>query len=56
MTLDERRTCIAYADLIQVGELIQHVLKVGAYELLSKERRGDLASTSRSRTSITNAA
>lgn len=36
--------CIAYADLIQVCELIQHVIKVGAYELLSKERKGDLAS------------
>lgn len=44
MTLDERRMCIAYADLIQVGELIQHVLRIDAYELLSKERKGDLAS------------
>ena len=44
MTLDERRTCIAYADLIQICELIQHVLTVDAYELLSKERKRDLAS------------
>lgn len=44
MTLDERRMCIAYADLIQVCELIQHVLRVDAYELLSKERKRDLAS------------
>jgi len=44
MTIDERRMCIAYAYLIQIGELIQHVLKVDAYELLSKERKRDLAS------------
>ena len=44
MTIDERRMSIAYTDLIQVGALIQHVLRVNAYELLSDERKRDLAS------------
>lgn len=44
MTIDERRMSIAYTDLIQVGELIQHVIRVNACELLSDERKRDLAS------------
>ena len=44
MTLDERRMCIAYADMIQVEDLIQHVLRVDADKLLSAKRRMDLAS------------
>jgi hypothetical protein len=44
MTLDERRMCIAYADMIQVEDLLQHVLRVDADKLLSAERRRDLAS------------
>lgn len=35
MTLDERKMAIAYADMLCIGELIRHVVQIGAYDLLS---------------------
>lgn len=43
MTLDERRMVIAYADMIQVSDLIQHVLRIGAYDLLTADSKRALA-------------
>ena len=44
MTLDERRMSMAYADLITIGELVQHIIKIGAYDLLTPGCGVDLAS------------
>jgi len=43
MTLDERRMMIAYADMIQVNALIQHVLRNGAYDLLTADGKRAIA-------------
>lgn len=43
MTLDERKITIAYADMLRVGDLIQHVLDIGAYELLSNTGKARFA-------------
>ena len=43
MTLNERRMVIAYADMIQVSDLIQHVMRIGAYEMLTADGRQALA-------------
>lgn len=43
MTLDERKMAIAYADMICVEELIQHILRIGAYELLSNKCKARFA-------------
>lgn len=43
MTLDERRMVIAYADMIQVSDLIQHVMRIEAYDLLTADSKRALA-------------
>ena len=43
MTIDERRMCIAYADMISIRDLMQHILKVNAYSLLSSDGRTHFA-------------
>lgn len=43
MTLDERRMVIAHADMIQVSDLIQHVMRIGAYDLLTADSKRALA-------------
>lgn len=39
MTIDERKMAIAYGDLLCVQDLMQHVLRMDADELLSQEAR-----------------
>ena len=43
MTLDERRMVIAYADMIHANDLIQHVMRIGAYDLLTADGKRALA-------------
>ena len=39
MTIDERKMAIAYADLLQMQELVQHILRMDAEELFGKDAR-----------------
>ena len=43
MTYDERKMCNAYASLVGIADGIQHIYRVGAYELLSDEARHKLS-------------
>ena len=43
MTYDERKMCNTYVSLIGVAEGIQHIYKVGGYELLSDGARRKLS-------------
>lgn len=43
MTIDERKMAIAYADLLSIQELSQHILRMDADELLSSEARHSFA-------------
>lgn len=39
MTVDERKMTIAYADLLNMQELVQHILRMDADELFNPETR-----------------
>lgn len=39
MTIDERKMAIAYADLLNMQELVQHILRMDADELFKPETR-----------------
>ena len=39
MTIDERKMTIAYADLLNIQELAQHILRMDADELMDKDTR-----------------
>ena len=39
MTIDERKMAIAYADLLNMQELVQHILQMDADELFNPETR-----------------
>ena len=39
MTIDERKMTIAYADLLNIQELVQHILRMDADELMDKDTR-----------------
>ena len=39
MTIDERKMTIAYADLLNIQELVQHILRMDAEELFGKDAR-----------------
>ena len=39
MTVDERKMTIAYADLLNIQELVQHILRMDADELMDKDTR-----------------
>ena len=39
MTIDERKMTIAYADLLNMQELVQHILRMDADELFNPESR-----------------
>lgn len=39
MTIDERKMAIAYADLLNIQELVQHILRMDADELMDKDTR-----------------
>lgn len=39
MTVDERKMTIAYADLLNIQELAQHILRMDADELMDKDTR-----------------
>ena len=39
MTVDERKMAIAYADLLNIQELVQHILRMDADELFNPETR-----------------
>ena len=39
MTIDERKMAIAYADLLNMQELVQHILRMDADELMDKDTR-----------------
>lgn len=39
MTIDERKMTIAYADLLNIQELVQHILRMDADELFNPETR-----------------
>ena len=39
MTIDERKMAIAYADLLNIQELAQHIMRMDADELFSPEVR-----------------
>ena len=39
MTIDERKMAIAYADLLNMQELVQHILHMDADELFNPEAR-----------------
>ena len=43
MTIDERRVAIAYADILNIEELIQHVIRIGACDVISRESVASLA-------------
>lgn len=46
MTVDERKMTIAYADLLNIQELVQHIFKMGADELFSPFARKAFAKIS----------
>lgn len=39
MTVDERKMAIAYADLLNIQELVQHILRMDADELFNPPAR-----------------
>jgi hypothetical protein len=39
MTVDERKMAIAYGDLLNIQELVQHILRMDADELFNPESR-----------------
>lgn len=39
MTIDERKMAIAYGDLLNMQELVQHILRMDADELFNPEAR-----------------
>ena len=39
MTIDERKMAIAYADLLNIQELAQHIMRMDADELMDKDTR-----------------
>ena len=39
MTIDERKMAIAYADLLSMQELVQHIMRMDADELMDKDTR-----------------
>ena len=39
MTVDERKMAIAYADLINMQELVQHIMRMDADELMDNDTR-----------------
>ena len=39
MTIDERKMTIAYGDLLNIQELVQHILRMDADELFNPESR-----------------
>lgn len=39
MTADERKMTIAYADMLNIQELVQHILRIEADDLLRPEAR-----------------
>lgn len=39
MTVDERKMAIAYADLLNMQELVQHIMRMDSDELMDKETR-----------------
>lgn len=39
MTVDERKMTIAYADLLNIQELVQHILRMDADELFNPSAR-----------------
>ena len=39
MTVDERKMTIAYADLLNIQELVQHIMRMDADELMDKDTR-----------------
>ena len=41
MTIDERKMAIAYADLLNVSELFQHILRMDADDLFDTKTRAD---------------
>ena len=43
MTVDERKMAIAYADLLNIQELVQHILRIDADELFHPEARAAFA-------------
>lgn len=43
MKISERALAVSYADMIQVGNLIEHILRINGDALLSKESRNKLA-------------
>ena len=46
MTIDERKMAIAYADLLNMQELAQHILRIDADELFNPETRKAFAKIS----------
>ena len=43
MTVNERKMTIAYADLLNIQELAQHILKIDVDDLLNPETRKEFA-------------
>ena len=39
MTVDERKMAIAYADLLNIQELVQHILRIKSYDLFDKDAK-----------------
>ena len=39
MTYDERRMCVGYSNLIEIQDLVQHIYRVGAFNLLSPKSK-----------------
>lgn len=43
MTYDDRKMCIGYANMVNVADGIQHIYRIGAYDLLSSEAKRKLS-------------
>lgn len=39
MTVDERKMAIAYADMLNIQELVQHILRMDADDLFGKDAK-----------------
>lgn len=39
MTIDERKMAIAYGDLLNIQELVQHIMRMDADDLMDKDTR-----------------
>ena len=46
MTVEERKMTVAYADLLNVQDLLQHVVKMGVIRVIDPKARLALASAS----------